>query len=59
MGLFEDLFGNNQKNNTEDFGLFNFLEEEQKREVKKGNYNSYNFEEEEKEDDDYYYEDDE
>ena len=34
------------------------LSEIQKEEVKKGNYEPYNFEEEEMEDDDYYHEDD-
>ena len=38
--------------------LFNELSKEQKEEVKKGNYDPWNFEEEELEDDDYHFEDD-
>ena len=38
--------------------VYDELEEWQKDEVKKGNYDSYNFEEEELEEDDYYSEDD-
>ena len=48
-------------NNSEytDEELDNYgLEDWQKEEVKKGNYEPYNFEEEEMEDDDYYHEDD-
>ena len=81
MGLFDDLFGNDKKKSQQAFGLFSFmneqekeennseytdekldaygLEEWQKEEVKKGNYDSWNVEEEELEEDDYYYEDDE
>lgn len=53
-----------RKKDNEKFGLFSFmndnneLNEEQKEEIKKGNYDAWNFEEEELEDDDYYFEDD-
>ena len=53
--LFEDTdFQKNKKEKKENAGLDKW----QKDEIKKGNYNKYNFEEEELEDDDYYYEDD-
>lgn len=80
MGLFDDLFGNDEKKGQQAFGLFSSLEEQQndnneseytdeeidnlgledwqKEEVKKGNYDPWNFEEEDLEDDDYYNEDD-
>ena len=64
MGLFELLFGTDtkeQKNNSEytDKELDSYgLEDWQKEEVKKGNYDPWNFEEEELEEDDYYSEDD-
>ena len=79
MGLFDDLFGNDKKKSQQAFGLFSFMNEQekknnseytdeeldtygledwQKEEVKKGNYDPWNFEEE-LEEDDYYYEDDE
>ncbi len=75
MGLFDDLFGNDKKKSHEAFGLFSFMNEQQKEnnseysdeeldnygledwqkeEVKKGNYNQYNFVDEELEEDDYY-----
>ena len=72
MGLFNDLFGEDQKKRGEAFGLFSFLEQEQnndedldnlglekwqQEEVRKGNYDSSNFEEEDLEDDDYYSDD--
>ena len=78
MGLFDDLFGNDKKKSQQAFGLFSFMEEQQKannneytdeelenygledwqkEEIKKGNYDPWNFEEE-LEDDDYYNEDD-
>ena len=79
MGLFDDLFGNDKKKSQQAFGLFSFmneqekeennseytdeeldaygLEEWQKEEVKKGNYDTWNFEEEELEEDDYYFDD--
>lgn len=53
-----------RKKDNEKFGLFSFmndnneLNEEQKEEIKKGNYDPWNFEEEDLEDDDYYFEDD-
>ena len=53
-----------RKKDNEKFGLFSFmndnneLNEEQKEEIKKGNYDAWNFEEEDLEDDDYYFEDD-
>ena len=79
MGLFDDLFGNDKKKSQQAFGLFSFMNEQeknsnseytdeeldtygledwQKEEVKKGNYDPWNFEEEDLEEDDYYYEDD-
>lgn len=79
MGLFDDLFGNDKKKSQQAFGLFSFmneqekeennseytdeeldaygLEEWQKEEVKKVNYDPWNFEEEELEEDDYYFDD--
>ena len=80
MGLFDDLFGNDKKKSQQAFGLFSFMNEQekknnseytdeeldtygledlQKEEVKKGNFDPWNFEEEDLEEDDYYYEDDE
>ena len=59
MGLFDDLFGNDKKKSQEAFGLFSFINEQEKEEVKKGNYDPWNFEEEDLEEDDYYSEDDE
>jgi hypothetical protein len=53
-----------RKKDNEKFGLFSFmndnneLNEEQKEEIKNGNYDPWNFEEEDLEDDDYYFEDD-
>ncbi len=38
--------------------LFNNFDDDKKEEVKKGNYDPWNFEEEELEDDDYYFDDD-
>ena len=68
MGLFNDLFSSDQTKRNKAFGLFSFLEEKhnndydldeyQKESIKKGEYDSSNFEEEDLEDDDYYYEDD-
>ena len=55
---------NDRKKDNQEFGLFSFmndnneLTDEQKNEVKKGNYDPWNFEEEDLEEDDYYYEDD-
>lgn len=45
---------NEQENNIENMGL----SDEEKKEVKSGDYNSFNFEEDDIEDDDYYHEDD-
>ena len=77
MGLFDDLFGNDKKKSQQAFGLFSFMNEQekknnseytdeeldtygledwQKEEVKKGNYDPWNFEEEELEED-YYFDD--
>lgn len=70
MGLF-DLFNSNNKQNSKEFGLFSFLEENSKKKnnsnledwqqklVDEGKYDSTSFEEEDLEEDDYYYEDDE
>ena len=78
MGLFDDLFGNDKKKSQQAFGLFSFMNEQQKdnneytdeeldnygleiwqkEEVKKGNYDPWNFEEEDLEEDDYYSEND-
>lgn len=63
FGLFS--FMNEQQNNNNnseytDEELDNYgLEDWQKEEVKKGDYDPWNFEEEELEEDDYYYDDDE
>ena len=54
MGLFDFL---NQDKNSEDDS---YLEDWQKEEVKKGNYDTFNFDEDDTSDeDDYYHEDDE
>ena len=45
---------NEQENDINNLGLSN----EEKKEVKSGDYNSFNFEEDDIEDDDYYHEDD-
>ena len=70
MGLF-DLFNSNNKQNSKEFGLFSFLEENSKKKnnsnledwqqklVDEGKYDSTSFKEEDLEEDDYYYEDDE
>ena len=60
------MFDEDRKKDNEEFGLFKFmneqsnneLTEEQKQEIKKGNYDPWNFEEEDLEDDDYYFDDD-
>jgi hypothetical protein len=49
--MFNELFKDKKENNEE-------LTKEQKEEIKKGNYDPWNFEEEELEDDDYYFDDD-
>ena len=75
MGIFDILFGSDDnKKNQQDYGLFSFLNDEQnnnkddnydylkdwqKREVKKGNYDSADFEEDDIDEDSYYSEDDE
>ena len=48
--MFDELL--NEKNDNEE------LSEEQKEEIKKGNYDPWSFEEEDLEDDDYYFDDD-
>ena len=70
MGLF-DLFNNNDKQDSKEFGLFFILEENSKKKknsnledwqqklVDKGKYDSASFEEEDLEDDDYYFDDNE
>ncbi len=69
MGLF-NLFNNNDKQDSKEFGLFSFLEENsmkkknsnledwQQKLVNEGKYDSISFEKD-LEEDDYYYEDDE
>ena len=75
MSLFNNLFGDDKKKGQEAYGLFSYMDENQKEtdedevynnledwqkeEVKKGNEDSWNFEEEDLEDDDYYSDDDE
>ena len=63
MGIFDD----DKKKEQQSFGLFSFLTEQQdkedledwqKQEVEKGNYDETSFEEDELEEDDYYSEDD-
>ena len=61
FGLFSfmDEQHNNNKSEYTDEELDNYgLEDWQKEEVRKGNYDPWNFEEEDLEEDDYYYEDD-
>lgn len=53
MGIFDLLFGKEPEKDKNDY-----LEDWQRKEIKDGNYDSWNFEEEELEDDDYYSEDD-
>lgn len=59
---------NNKKKDNELFGLFSFMNEEsdndeltdlEKDEIKKGNYDPWDFEEDDVDDDSYYSEDDE
>ena len=73
MGLLELLFGSNDNQRAGSYSNYNDdenvsdytdeeldnlgLEEWQKKEVKKGNYDPWNFEEEDLEEDDYYYDD--
>ena len=70
MGLC-NLFNNSDKQDSKEFGLFSFLEENSKKKkdtnledwqqklVDEDKYGSVSFEEEDLEEDDYYYEDDE
>lgn len=54
-GLFDLLWGNNKKEEYTDKELDAYgLEDWQKKEVKKGNYDPWNFEEEDLDEDDYY-----
>ncbi len=57
---------NDNKEDNQKFSLFSFMNDnsdkdeltkEQKEEIKKGNYDPWNFEEEDLEEDDYYYDD--
>ena len=69
MGLFDK---EDKKKDAQSFGLFSFMNEQsdkdnnndelndlQKEEIEKGNYDSWDFEEEDIDDDSYYSEDDE
>lgn len=61
FGLFSFMNEQQNENNSDytDEELENYgLDEQQREEVKKGNYDPWGFEEEDLEDDDYYYEDD-
>ena len=61
FGLFSFMNEQQNENNSDytDEELENYgLDEQQREEVKKGNYDPWNFEEEDLEDDHYYYEDD-
>lgn len=59
------MFDNDKKKDSEKFGLFSFMNENeelndlQKDEIKKGNYDPWDFEEDDVDDDSYYSEDDE
>lgn len=60
------LFDKDKKKDQEKFGLFSFMNDDndelndlQKEEMKKGNYDSWDFEEDDVDDDSYYSEDDE
>ena len=55
MGLLSELFNKDNKNTIKD--IDNDLDDYQKELIKKGVYDSSNFEEEDLEEDDYYYED--
>ena len=80
MGVFDDLFSKDKNKSQQAYGLFSFMNEQQKdndcvysdeeldnygledwqkEEVKKGNFDPWNFEEEDLEEDDYYYEENE
>ena len=59
MGLLGDLlFGSNEKTNKENELKKYGLDDIERKEVEKGDYNPWNFEEEDLEEDDYYVEDD-
>ena len=60
MVLLDLLLVTDDDKKKEDDSIFNLfgLDDSQKDEVKKGNYDPWNFEEEDLEDDDYHYEDD-
>lgn len=53
MGLLDLLFGTDDDKKKEDETIFNlfWLDDNQKKEVKKGNYDPWNFEEEDLEED--------
>ena len=59
------MFDNDKKKDSEKFGLFSFMNDNeelndlQKDEIKKGNYDPWEFEEDDVDDDSYYSEDDE
>lgn len=59
------MFDNDKKKDSEKFGLFSFMNDNeelndlQKDEIKKGNYDPWDFEEDDVDDDSYYSEDDE
>ena len=55
MGLLSELFNKDNKNTIKDKD--SDLDDYQKELIKKGEYDSSNFEEEDLEEDDYYYED--
>ena len=66
MGLFNDLFSNDQNKKSKAFGLLSYLKEqenelteEEQKAKQDGDYEDYNFEYDELEDDDYYFEDEE
>ena len=59
MGLLDWLLFDDKKDDKDDKDLDDLgLEDWQKDEIKKGNYDPWSFEEEDLEEDDYYYEDD-
>ena len=66
VGGIMGLFDKDKKKDQEKFGLFSFMNDDndelndlQKEEMKKGNYDSWDFEEDDVDDDSYYSEDDE
>ena len=56
MGILKNILSSNKDDKEKEMDVHNLTEEE-KEEVKKGNYEPYNFEEEDLEDDDYHFED--